>query len=1212
MSPVNRPLPVAALLAAAFLPAGPAVADGGPEPPRYALPAGWAPARPLSADLRAAAERAVAGMTTPADPFAAREGWRVLAGLGPGAAPAAVEALGRASWFGRALLVRALGSMEDPGLVPVLLEAARDPAWAVREAAAEGIGLAEGAVPGAVLPSLLADSSWRVRAAAVEATRARALRGGLPRDDAARALLPLAADGDADVRRTALLALADLRSPVGRPVLLEALRALGPKVQGTSGEQPEDPELRTALRLLRGLAAGAEGDAAVLDYLWEAGAEDQAWHPLAGPAMREWFRLRGDGGLEVKGALQRLVEIFTYRGGTDPDSHAAAGEALVDLGDPAADALMAKICVPERPNRSPLSYSEGRVALELVLRLRTDRAPESLARVFRDPRITYLLRMYAVNLGRRSCAAALGPAFREVFAAEKGEGGLAANLLHGIAASGGDDAPGLVALALVKKEPDPQGRAAQGQPDDSLGTPPPEVRVAAAEICESRPAFRDTAAIRRAVAAEDDAEVLQRLLPVAAAALGPDGPAAVAPFLRDRRMQVRRYAVAALERAPGPAATRLLSDLLAKEDGEDDRLPWYGPKGPDEQQRYELAEIRRAYAGSVKEAAVSTLRFTAGEGAAALLRGLLEDGDPMVRDAAARNLVTLGDEGSAGALAARIAREADAGLKDRLLTALAALGGPGADEAFERILAEGDEAERQSALEALSRESARARAPEGVRRSLERADAGPIERLAAIPALGRGRGREAVDLLGRLLLAAKTGEERRAALQALGLTRDPAAVRAVVSLLPAGDPEELGVDERETLDLAIETLGELRAAEAAAPLAALLDRALPRALAGGGGAAGARARQRASLCIGALGRCGGTAALDALTAAAFHPGFSRAAEAATADPLRIRPPRKDDERWRPRLPDEIREMGTGLAVALSRWRDADLVPALRRRLAALGPDGRVYSLAEEWLAWLAEALGTPPENLPNRPRWYSKVLLLGQVLANPPRLSEADAAAARDLFQHQSQVVPEYAAAGRVLLAWRSALRVQDPVQADRDAPLMDDLAAVVDAAEALRRGGDVAAAAKAFEAAFESGRRDRVARLVVDVLTDLGREPALALRYGELAVRSDATYGLNLQALGEARLAAGDLAGAADALAAAAREIDTVQTTRTSARIRWLLGRTLFLLGREDEALRALAAAAYHNDVLLDVIDREPVLEPLRKSGRLEEALEPARKRFE
>jgi HEAT repeat protein/tetratricopeptide (TPR) repeat protein len=1194
------PIPAALLCAALLLPAGPVAGDEAPAPPRYALPEGWAPARPLAGDLQAAAARAVTGMTTPSDPFAAREGWRVLAGLGPGAAPAAVEALGKATWFGRALLVRALGSMEDPGLVPVLVEAARDPAWAVREAGAEGLGLSEGAIPAGLLPRLLADPSWRVRAAAVEATRSRALRGALPRDDAARSLLPLAADDDADVRRAALLALADLRSPAGRPILLEALRALGPKVQGTEGDQPEEPELRTATRLLRGLAAGAGDDPAVLAYLWGEGADRyDPWHPLAGPRMREWFRLRGDEGLKTGGALDRLVEIFLYRGGTDADSHLAAEEALLDLGDPAADALLDKVCTPERATRATLPYALGRPALELVLRVRTDRAPEILARILRDGRLTYLLRMHAANLGRRACPAALGPVFREVFEAEKGEGGLAANLLHGIAASGGDDVAGRVARALVRNEPDGS---------------PPEVRVAAAEVCEARPALRDAAAIRRAVAVERDADVLEKILPLAAGVLGPDGPAAVAPFLRDPRMRVRRAAVAALERAPGATSTRMLTDLLATEAGDDDRLPWYGPKGPDAQQKEEIAEIRRANAGSVKEAAVTTLRFAAGAEAPALLRGLLDDGDPFVRDAAARNLVTLGDDGAADALAKRIAREEDPGLRDRFLTSLAAIGGGRADEAFEGFLAGDDEALRQSALEALAGESARARAPRGARLRLEDREAGPSERLSAIPALGRGGGPGAVEILGGILLATKEGEERRAALQALGMTRDPAAVKTVAALLPSGDVEPLDPDGRETVDLAIETLGELRAEAAAAPLASLLARALPRALAGGGGAEGARARQRASLCIGALGKCGGPTALDALTAAAFHPGFSRAAEAATADPLRLRPPRREDERWRPRLPDEIRDLGTGLAVSLSRWKDADLVPALQRRLAALAPDGRVYALAEEWILWLAEALGTPPERLPNRPRWFSKVLLLRQALVNPPRLSEADAAAARDLFVHESQVASEYGAAGRALGAWRTALRVQDPVQADRDERLMEELGAVVVAAEALRRGGDLAAAAKEFEAAFEAGRRDRVARLVVDVLTDLRKDPALAVRYGELAVRADGSYGPNFQSLGEARLAAEDLAGAAEALAAAAVELDrgSREPTRSSARARGILGRTLFLLGREEEALRALAAAAYHNDTVLEGIDRDRALEPLRKSGRLEEALEPARKRFE
>ena len=364
----------------------------------------------------------------------------------------------------------------------------------------------------------------------------------------------------------------------------------------------------------------------------------------------------------------------------------------------------------------------------------------------------------------------------------------------------------------------------------------------------------------------------------------------------------------------------------------------------------------------------------------------------------------------------------------------------------------------------------------------------------------------------------------------------------------------------------------------------------------------------------ALGKCGGPVALEALTTAAFHPGFSRAAEAASSDPLRRRPPRKEEERWRPDLPEDLRTLGSHLAAALARWKDAELCAALRRRLDALRADGRVYAVSEEWLLWLGNALADPPATFTYRPRWWAKVTLLRQVLANPPRLTEADHEAARVLFTHESEVSMEYAGALRTLEAWRSALRIHDPVRADREARLLDSLGAVVAAAEDLRRTGDAAAAAAAFERAFEAGREDRTARLVATVLTDLDREPALAVRYGESAVRAHASYEPNLRSLGEARLAAGDAAGAAEILGLAVESLDGTrgEPTRTSAWYRFFHGRALAILGEREEALLVLAVAARINDTVLDHCERDPALAPLREGGRLDEALEPARRWFD
>ena len=282
-------------------------------------------------------------------------------------------------------------------------------------------------------------------------------------------------------------------------------------------------------------------------------------------------------------------------------------------------------------------------------------------------------------------------------------------------------------------------------------------------------------------------------------------------------MRVRRDAAGALARCPGPGAARILLEALAAEDGNDDRLPWHGPAGPTEAQKGELAELRRVNAGSVREVEVSSLRLAAGAEAPRLLRELLAHDDPAVRSAAAVNLLTLADPGAAAAVAARIPGEKEAGIRRRLLGTLAALGGAGADAAFESLLSGEDPDLRVAALEALAGEEAKARAPEGTRLCLGRPDAAFEERIAATLALGRAGGPGAAALLAEILAKASTGEELRASLQALARTRDPAAVPAVAALLPGGGAAGMPADARETADLAVETLGDLRAPEGAPP-----------------------------------------------------------------------------------------------------------------------------------------------------------------------------------------------------------------------------------------------------------------------------------------------------------------------------------------------------------------------------------------------------------
>ena len=1182
-----RPLPALLLLASLLLlPATPVRAVAGEEDgalPPYALPEGLSGTGGLTPALEAAVTRAVADATRPSSPWSASEGWRVLAGIGPAAAPAAVAALPGADWFGRALLVRALGAMETPALEPLLVQAAGDPSWPVRAAAAEGLGFLDGAPSARVLPGLLRDGAWRVRRAAVEGLRRRALRGTFPRDTAAEEFLPLAADPDEDVRRAAWLALADLREPRAREALRDALAALADRVEARSEMDAPDPEQATAVRLLRGLSEGFGEDPDIRDLLREFGRNPA--HPLAGAGLREWFRRSGPAGREDAGALHDLVTVFLDPA-TDADSRAAAEEAVVEIGEPAAAALLARISTPERArNPSPLlEYGAARNVLRLVLRLRGGRAAETLETVLRDGGLSSTLRKHAAELGRRTCPVALGKAFRELLASREGGAGFEAELLKGAAASGGADLPALLALHLVRREGD---------------DPPLHLRAAAAEILERRPDLREPGTLRAALASETDGEVLGRILRILPESEGAAALGILARFQGDPRMQVRMAAVQGLGSLRGAEVVEALLGHLSAEDGSDDRLPWHGGEPPTDAAAAEREAVKEANAGSVRGAVVSSLRFAAGEEARPRLEALLSHGDPAVRGSAASNLATLGDPA----------------VRARLLEALATHAGPAAAAAYEGYLASPDGDLRAAALAALDGENVRAGAPRGLRALVEDAAADPVDRLDALRALGRSADPALAPFLRARLAAAATPEERRLALQALGRGRDPGSVAPVAALLPAGPAGALDDDAFDTGTTAVEALGDLRSPDAVPHLAALLRRALPPALSGGVGRRENRDRQVAALCFQSLGKCGGEAALETLVAAAFHPGFSRAAETATTNPLRPPIPRREGERWRPEMPSDLLPAAEALVRALARWKDPELAGALARHLEGLRADGRVHALGEEWMTWLGDRLATPPPRSPARPRWWAKVVLARQVVANPPRLTEADQAASYTLWSHGSSVSMEYAAARRDLRRWREAMALHEPMRLERERRALDGLDAVAAAGEALRAKVPGATAAPMRTAFEEGGREDAVARLGVEILDDLGLHPGDAVALGEGAVASHASYVPNLRSLGEARLAAGDAEGAVEMLLLALEESESVNyeggMQRTTAWTRFHLGRALEACGERAQALRRLGEAALLGDVVLDWIDRVPGLEELRKDPLFEEAMRPAREAF-
>ncbi len=1202
--------PPAVVLLAALL--APGAAAGEEEPgdipvPGYALPPGLTDSARPAGTRGEVLEAALRSVTHPRSGEAAREGWRTLAGLGRDAAPAAVERLRTADWFGRSLLLRALGSMEEPLIEPLLVEAAGDPAWAVREAAAEALGRAtspEGAV--ALLP-MLEDPSWRVRQAAVEGARRRALRGHLDRDAVSASLLRLAAGGDPDVRFAACLALADLCEPRAADVLLDALSAAVAAIPASADDREDDAEgagawrfraaISDALRLLRGVCDGCGADPRVSDALRAMTMETT--RPLAAHALREWFRLQPPEGRRDPAALSALVHAYVHAEGADPVALAALERTLVDLGEDAAAALMTAISEPDRARRLDHQGGRVRVALDLVVRLRGTAAADTLATLLADRRVRGGVREHAAELARRLCPAALGPLFRTLFADGNEDYGMQSLLLKAIAASGGDDVPALLAESLVS----------------TTGAPPPRpVRRAAVEVLRTRTDLRDEGVLLRAAASETDGDVLAGVLSLLRDGAPARAAEALAPFLDDPREQVRLAAADALEKAPGPATVRL---LLRRIDAEDGRAQGDADPGDDAEFARAVEERRTVRRIRLRTALVASLRFAAGGEAAPVVAALLSHAAPEVREAAAAHLGALRDPRATPAILAALAAEGARaaageppvpGLRDSLLSAAVACGGPEADAFVDRTLAGPDGEARSLVLRALATGDPLRAAPESVAALLDRAPAGSPDRLLAMEVLGHRRVPPRTDLLLRVLREAAHDEERRKAIETLGRTRDPAAVGSLAALLPAASVD--GMDEREFAAgiLAAEALGEIRSPTAAPALAALLARHLPSALRGDGASAPA---QLVAVTMGALGRCGGDVALRALCDAAFDAGFSRAAETAT----RAEPEARDPSApVRPVLPPALDPVARALAAALGRFRDGPLSEGLAATLTRLETDGRAFALSEEWLAWLADALGAPPRRLPYRPRWSARIVLMERTVLCAPRETPFDREARYRLFQQTTEVVPDWSAAALHLERWRLVFRAHDRFGADREAEVLDGLERVV-AGGALLAAGRTAEGLDAFDAAVAaSGESETVARLPATVLyragAHLDRAEALALR----AVRSEPGSAVAARLLGRIRLARGDAAGALEPLTTAFR-LARGGAEGVASRTAWYafaLAQALAATGDVEGALETLAPALRADDTVLDRAQVDRSLAAVRALPTWAEALDAARAAFD
>ena len=308
---------------------------------------------------------------------------------------------------------------------------------------------------------------------------------------------------------------------------------------------------------------------------------------------------------------------------------------------------------------------------------------------------------------------------------------------------------------------------------------------------------------------------------------------------------------------------------------------------------------------SIRTRAVERLAELDGEAAGALLRGVLDDPDPSMRQAGARILAARGDrEGLAVVIewvATGFAADRVAGLEAlRLLPRLPAA----ARGAVERALTDPEPNVRLSALEVLGRVPVES-FPIAVAGRLD--DTVPAVRLAAVRLLGEVRDpRASLPLIERLGDADR--QIQREAIAALARLGDPRAEPALLRTI------ETGSDDLRLA--AVDAVGALKLPGAVATLVGIARRRPADAL--------ARQAQRS------LGEIGTPPALAALTDLVRRPPVTRETEEALGR----------SAGWLPTLLDELEEGGPGAATAATvagRLRDARAMPGLLSLVRRGGP-----------------------------------------------------------------------------------------------------------------------------------------------------------------------------------------------------------------------------------------------------------------------------------
>jgi cellulose synthase operon protein C len=230
---------------------------------------------------------------------------------------------------------------------------------------------------------------------------------------------------------------------------------------------------------------------------------------------------------------------------------------------------------------------------------------------------------------------------------------------------------------------------------------------------------------------------------------------------------------------------------------------------------------------SVRTLAVERLAELEDEPSLALLRGVLDDPDPALRQAGARVLVARGDRQGLAVvidwIATGYATDRAAGLEAlRLLPTLPA----SARAAVERALADPEPNVRLAAIEVLSRAPAEV-SPSAVAGRLD--DTVPAVRLAAVRLLAEARDpRAALPLIERLADADR--QIQREAIAALARLGDPRAEPALLRVIDGGsdDLRMAAVDAVGALKLpgAVETLTDIARRRPADALARQAQRSL--------------------------------------------------------------------------------------------------------------------------------------------------------------------------------------------------------------------------------------------------------------------------------------------------------------------------------------------------------------------------------------------------